>query len=143
MSENTNPVHTLTEQECWDLLKANEFGRLAFHLVGEVHITPINYAVHEGTILFLTSEGSKLLGITMDSDVAFEVDNILPGEHAESVVVRGTARQLEGSEKYVIEQLPLRPWIPTEKHIVVEIKVSELSGRRFDLARPWTHSRPS
>lgn len=141
MTDNTNPVHQLSTQECWDLLRSKEFGRLAFHLVGEVHITPINYAVKGEKIIFMTAEGSKLLGITMNADVAFEVDEILKDEHAISVIARGTARQLEGSEKYVVEELPLRPWVPTAKSCVVEVSVSEISGRRFDLARPWTHAR--
>jgi hypothetical protein len=141
--ENENPIHELADEQCWDLLHQQEFGRLAFHLVGEVHIAPVNYAVDpERRIIFKTSEGSKLLGITMNQDVAFEVDQILPDEHATSVIVRGRAHQLEGKDRYVVEQLPLRPWINTPKFQVVAITVDEISGRRFDLSRPWTHMRP-
>lgn len=142
-NEHENPIHYLSTEDCWDLLRQQEFGRLAFHLVGEVHITPVNYALDpEHRIVFMTSEGNKLLGITMNQDVAFEVDQILPDEHATSVVVRGTAHELEGREKYIVEQLPLRPWVATPKFSVVAIKVDEISGRRFDLSRPWTHMRP-
>ena len=137
----TEPTHVLHPTESWDFLRSREFGRLAFHLVGEVHIAPINYAVEGERIIFLTSEGSKLLGVTMNNDVAFEVDEI-EGEHATSVIVRGRARQLEGHETYVIEQLPLRPWVGTPKYAVVEVTVDEISGRRFDLSRPWRHARP-
>ena len=42
-------VIRLTQDECWDMLRAEEFGRLAFRLVDEVHITPINYAVVRGS----------------------------------------------------------------------------------------------
>ncbi len=141
--ENENPVHVLSDEECWALLRQQEFGRLAFHLASEVHITPLNYAIDpDNRIVFMTSEGSKLLGITMNADVAFEVDQILPDEHATSVIVRGRARELEGAEKYVVEQLPLRPWVHTPKFSVVAVTVDEVSGRRFDLSRPWTHLRP-
>lgn len=141
--ENENPIHVLSDEDCWDLLRQQEFGRLAFHLVGEVHIAPVNYAIDpEHRIVFMTSEGSKLLGIKMNQDVAFEVDQIAPDEHATSVIVRGTARELEGKEKYVVELLPLRPWVNTPKYCVVAITVDEISGRRFDLSRPWTHMRP-
>ncbi len=141
--ENEQPVHVLSDDECWHLLRSQEFGRLAYHLVGEVHIAPINYAIDpDGRIIFLTSEGSKLLGITMNEDVAFEVDQILPDEHATSVIVRGRAKTLEGADRYIVEQLPLRPWIATPKYIVVAVRVDEVSGRRFDLSRPWTHMRP-
>ena len=143
MSENAqNPVHVLDSEACWEMLRSKEFGRLAYHLVGEVHIVPINYAVDEDDrLVFMTAEGSKLLGITMNADVAFEVDQILPDEHATSVIIRGRAHELEGADKYVVEQLPLRPWVHTPKYSVVAVTVDEVSGRRFDLSRPWTHMR--
>ena len=142
LDENETPVHVLSDEQCWDLLRGQEFGRLGYHRVGEVHIAPINYAIDEDDrIIFLTSEGNKLLGITMNEDVAFEVDQILPDEHATSVIVRGRAHELEGRDKYVVERLPLRPWIATPKFSVVAITIDEVSGRRFDLSRPWTHMR--
>ncbi|HET8595808.1 MAG TPA: pyridoxamine 5'-phosphate oxidase family protein, partial [Intrasporangium sp.] len=105
-----------------------------------VHIVPINYAVDGKRLLFLTAEGSKVLGVTMNDDVAFEVDEII-AEHATSVIVRGRAHVLEGDDEYIVEQLPLRPWVGTPKYIVVAVAVDEISGRRFDLSRPWTHAR--
>ena len=56
----------------------------------QVHITPINYVVDKDTLLFRTAEGSKLLGVVMDEDVAFEIDGE-NGHIAWSVIVRGTA----------------------------------------------------
>lgn len=137
-----SPVSTLSRDDSWALLRDNEFGRLAFHLADEVHITPINYAVDaQDRIVVRTAEGSKLLGLTMNADVAFEVDEI--DEHeARSVVVRGRARTLEGHEADETEELPLRPWVDTVKLNVVAISVDELSGRRFSLTRPWRHMRP-
>ena len=64
----------LDQSQCWEFLRSHEFGRLAFHLVDEVHLTPVNYAVDHDTLLFRTAEGSKLLGVVMNPDVAFEVD---------------------------------------------------------------------
>ena len=139
-SNDSNPVHELHPEECWEFLRGREFGRLGYHLADEVHIVPINYAVKDDRLFFLTAEGSKLLGVTMNADVAFEVDEIVD-EHATSVVVRGRAHHLEGSAAWIIDQLPLRPWVDTEKYIVVEIKADELTGRRFDLHRPWLHAR--
>jgi uncharacterized protein len=42
-------------EECWKFLRGHEFGRLAHHLADEV---------------FRTAEGSKLLGVVMNPDVA-------------------------------------------------------------------------
>ena len=137
-----SPVTALSDEECWEFLHGQEFGRLAFHLASEVHIVPINYAIDdEHRIVFRTAEGSKLLGLTMNADVAFEIDEF-DEEHARSVVVRGRASTLEGDEVREIEQLPLRPWVDTAKFNVIAVVVDEISGRHFELTRPWLHMRP-
>lgn len=130
----------LTTERCWELLRADEFGRLAFRMADEVHLVPINYAVDGETILFRTAEGSKLLGVTMHPGVAFEIDSY--GEDsAHSVTVRGTARRLEEDEEHRAELVPLRPWVNTLKYNVVEITPTEITGRAFRLDRPWLHLR--
>jgi len=140
MSEE-NPVHDMTADECWELVRTQEFGRLAFHLADQVHITPINYAVDGETLLFRTAEGSKLLAVVMNPDIAFEIDSYDEDE-AWSVIIRGTARHLDEFEEHRAENVPLRPWVPTLKYDVVEITPREISGRRFDLNRPWLHITP-
>lgn len=141
------PISTMSTEECWAFLKSHEFGRLAFHLSGEVHIAPINYAVYHDpetdarTLLFRTAGGSKLLGVASNSDVAFEADEY-DEERAASVIVRGRARTLDEHEEYRATNVPLRPWVNTQKFVVVEIEVTELSGRRFELTRPWLHMKP-
>lgn len=131
----------LTTQECWDLLRADEFGRLAYRLGDEVHLVPINYAVDGDTILFLTGEGNKLLGVTLHPEVVFEID-AYDDDRAHSVIVRGLARRLEEDEEHRIENIPLRPWVSTPKYNVVEIRPTQLSGFAFVLERPWLHERP-
>ncbi|WP_104105301.1 pyridoxamine 5'-phosphate oxidase family protein [Nocardioides sp. 616] len=131
----------LDEAECWEFLRSHEFGRMAYHLVEEVHIAPVNYAVDHGTLLFRTAEGSKLLGVVMNPDVAFEVDEY-DDRQAVSVIIRGVARKLEEDEEHRAENVPLRPWVTSLKYNVVEVRPTEISGRRFSLAKPWTHMRP-
>ena len=134
-------VTELSPEECWEMLRDEEFGRLAYLLAGEVHITPINYAVEGGSLLFRTAEGNKLLAVVMGSDVALEIDQY--GEdRARSVVVRGPARLLPEDEAHRAENVPLRPWVPTLKYNVVEIEPKVVSGRAFELSRPWLHLRP-
>ncbi|GAB2772872.1 pyridoxamine 5'-phosphate oxidase family protein [Nocardioides salsibiostraticola] len=131
-------VTELTADECWEMLRGEEFGRLAYRLVDEIHITPINYAVEGGSLLFRTAEGNKLLAVVMGSEVAFEIDTY--GEDsARSVVVRGTARLLPEDEAHRSEKVALRPWVPTLKYNVVEITPRVVSGRAFELSRPWLH----
>ena len=141
MNTHDEPVSQLTTEQCWEKLRAQEFGRLAYHLADEVHITPINYAVDGETLIFRTSEGSKLLGVVMSADVAFDIDEF--GEDfASSVIIRGKARKLEEDEEHRAENVPLRPWVPTLKFNVVEITPIEISGREFFLERPWLHMLP-
>ena len=138
------PITRLGTEECWDFLRSHEFGRLAHHLADEVHIAPVNYAVDHDpatgrrSLLFRTAEGSKLLGVVMNPDVAFEVDEIV-GEQATSIVLRGRARRLEEDEEHRAENLPLRPWVGTPKYNVVEITPRVITGRAFHLSRPWLH----
>lgn len=137
-----DPVNLMSDEECWAMLEENEFGRLAFHLVDEVHIVPMNYAVDEHhRLIFRTAEGSKLLGLTMNADVAFEIDEF-GDEHARSVVVHGRASVLEGREASATDTLPLRPWVDTAKFNVVAVVPDEVTGRHFALDRPWTHMIP-
>lgn len=142
MTDN-DPITRLTEDACWERLAGTEFGRLAYHLADEVHIIPINYAVNDRCLYFRTAEGSKLLGVVMNEDVAFEIDNINDdAEVAWSVIARGRARVAEGEEAREVDNLRLRPWVDTEKFNVVAIEVDEVSGREFDLSRPWRRMMP-
>jgi uncharacterized protein len=131
----------LSQDECWELLREHEFGRLAFTVVDEQHLTPINYAVDGETLLFRTAPGSKLLAVALGAEVAFEIDDFA-GETAVSVVVRGRARQLPEDEAHRAENVPLRPWVGSGKYDVVEIAPEVVTGRRFGLHRPWLHLRP-
>jgi uncharacterized protein len=135
------PIEVMTNDECWEFLSTHEFGRLAFHLAEQVHIAPVNYAVDEGTLLIRSAEGSKLLGVVMNPDIAFEVDEF-DGDQALSVVLRGAARKLDEDEEHRAENVPLRPWISSLKYNVIEIAPTSVSGRRFELSRPWLHLTP-
>lgn len=125
----------LDEFTCWERLAGERLGRLAFHLVDEVHIVPINYRADEPRLVFRTAEGNKLLGVAMNSDVAFEIDGIDDdGGRAWSVVARGRARILEGDEAREAGVLGLRPWLGvTDKHQFVAIDVESVTGREYDL----------
>lgn len=136
-------VQEISDLECWELLSERELGRLAYHLLDEVHIVPLNYRAvpRERRLLFRTAEGTKLLGVVMNADVALEVDD-LTGERAWSVVARGRARVLEGPQARAAEATGLRSWLDTPKTRLVAIEVTEITGRRFSLRRPWLRMIP-
>jgi len=131
-SSGESAVRVLSELECWHLLDGASFGRLAVSVRNQPEIFPLNYYADDRTVLFRTSEGTKLLELTINALVAFEGDGYTDTE-AWSVVVKGTARVLESqSEIFAADQLPLTPWIPTLKYVYVRIEPTEITGRRFE-----------
>jgi uncharacterized protein len=133
--EAESPVTILSADECWELLEAEEFGRLAYRLVDEVHVVPINYLADDRALLFRTAGGNKLLAAALHSDVAFEID-WRDDLSAWSVVARGQLRRLPEDQEDRVEDLPLHPWVPTLKYNVVELVPTDVSGRFFQLQRP-------
>ncbi len=134
----TSPVTVLTEPECWELLRKQELGRLAFRHGDGLQILPINYAVAGEHVVFRTGDGSKFSDLMDNGDVAFEVDSSSP-DVAESVVCRGVVVELHGEQALMTDQLRLRPWVVSRKSHIMAIRVGEISGRRFHLTKPWEH----
>ena len=86
---------------------------MAFRLMEEIHIAPINYAAEGRRLLFRTAAGDKLLGVVMGAEGAFEVDRF-EGESARSVVVRGTAHLLSEDDERRAENVPPRSSVSTQ-----------------------------
>ena len=131
MESEIEPVAELSEDECWGLLASNTLGRIALCAANEIDIFPVNYHADGSSILFRTAPGTKLVELTVENKVAFEIDGMHGGK-AWSVVVKGTAKQLEsGSEIDEAELASLEPWIPTLKYRFVRITPTEITGRAF------------
>ncbi|MFC6356218.1 pyridoxamine 5'-phosphate oxidase family protein [Luethyella okanaganae] len=134
MWQGEGEVAELSESQCWDLLRENELGRIATSVGGVVDIFPINYYADGSTILFRTTPGTKLVELTTNEEVAFEVDGHTDVE-AWSVIAKGPAHAIERqSEIAAADAMPLHPWIPTLKYRFVRITPGSLSGRRFQRA---------
>jgi nitroimidazol reductase NimA-like FMN-containing flavoprotein (pyridoxamine 5'-phosphate oxidase superfamily) len=135
MSENLNdPVEALDQETCWELLRSASLGRIAVSFQGEPEIYPVNFVAVDKRLLLRTAQGTKLVKLTINDKVALETDSV--GAHsAWSVVVKGTARAIESQNEIdAANALPLHPLIPTLKYVWVEIKPTEITGRRFQLA---------
>ena len=87
-------VESLDQDECWRLLAASVFGRLA--VVGDdgADIFPINHLVHDHLLYFRSAPGTKIVSLTERPGVAFETDGT-ENRLRWSVVLRGTVRRLE------------------------------------------------
>jgi nitroimidazol reductase NimA-like FMN-containing flavoprotein (pyridoxamine 5'-phosphate oxidase superfamily) len=126
-----NPITVLDRETSWALLRGERFGRLAVSVADHPDIFPVNFYADEDGILIRTAQGTKLLEVTINGAVAFEVDH--HDEHgAWSVVLTGTARVLERADEIdAADELPLRTWIPTLKLVYVRITPTSVEGRRF------------
>ena len=108
MSEDYRIVE-LSDNECWEILDRERFGRLAVAVHGDPDIFPVNFLVDDGKLLMRTE-----------------------GDTAWSVVLKGVARMVESfSETYADDAKHLETWLPSDKPIFVEITPRSLSGRRF------------
>ena len=132
MSTGAEQVVTqLTEAECWQLLSEAKVGRLALAPAGEVDVFPVNFVVSQGALYIRTAPGEKLLELSVNPDVAFEIDG-WDDTSAYSVVVKGVAERLESQiEIDEADQLSLAPWIPTLKYRWVRVNPTAVSGRSF------------
>ena len=129
-----NPVEQMTLEECWERLEAGEFGRLAYRLVDEVHVVPMNYVVDDRALLFRTTAGNKLLSAAMHAEVAFEID-WYDDVSAWSVMARGAAHRLSDRELHRLDSLKGRPWVSSQKLEAIELVPQIVTGRRFVLQR--------
>ena len=139
----------LAVEECWELLDRNAVGRLAVDIAGWPDIFPINYVVDGDTIVFRSGAGTKLAGAVLNRHVAFEIDGYLPDERvAWSVVVKGNASEIESMlDRYRADDLPLFPWVHSDKPDFVRIDPTLVTGRRFQVSadvapEAWTDRLP-
>jgi nitroimidazol reductase NimA-like FMN-containing flavoprotein (pyridoxamine 5'-phosphate oxidase superfamily) len=130
MPESTTALQV---NECWALLRGSEVGRIALVTEAGPEIFPVNFVVDHGSIVFRTTDGTKLEAMSLDQRVAFEVDggDRASGE-ARSVIVKGLGRLIDGAhELFDATGLPLYPWDVAPKHRFVRIEPQAITGRRF------------
>jgi nitroimidazol reductase NimA-like FMN-containing flavoprotein (pyridoxamine 5'-phosphate oxidase superfamily) len=129
---DAQPFTALVPSECSTLLRANDLGRLALAVAGEVDIFPINYAVaDDDTIVFRTAPGTKLAELVIRPSVAFEIDGVVDGRMY-SVIVKGTAEWLSSTADIAAaEALGLKTLAPTWKANWVRITPTWVTGRIF------------
>jgi nitroimidazol reductase NimA-like FMN-containing flavoprotein (pyridoxamine 5'-phosphate oxidase superfamily) len=130
-TEDTTPISSMSEDECWAQLSSNTLGRLATSVDGFPDVFPVNYVVQRRTIVIRTAEGTKLAGVAVNQRVAFEADehDVTQGW---SVVVRGHAHVVSSSaELAAAERAQVLPWTATPKQRFIRIIPVEITGRRF------------
>ncbi|HUE29046.1 MAG TPA: pyridoxamine 5'-phosphate oxidase family protein [Solirubrobacteraceae bacterium] len=133
-------MQQLDRAECMELLAGNRFGRLA--VTGGAaapSIRPVNYAFDEASqsLVFRTTEGSKLQALLNSSRAAFEIDEVDPATGTGwSVIVLGVTEVISNpTERRRLEKLGLESWAPGSKPHWVRIRAWTVSGRRIVQAK--------
>ena len=127
------------EAECMRLISAGGVGRIGYTGRFGPTVVPVNYAVHEGTIVFRTGQHSPMgedlrTGIEhAESKVAFEIDEISPAtREGWSILVQGRAHPVDSdAERASVMQSGVEPWAGGEKELFVRVTPTRITGRRI------------
>jgi uncharacterized protein len=88
MTVDTQPVTELSADESWQLISAMSLGRLVTVVAGRPELFPVNFVVQRSTVLFRTSEGTKLFSAV--AEAAVRPDHAI-GDQWASLPVRSRA----------------------------------------------------
>ena len=128
-----NGLEILSPDQCRDLLRRTTVGRVAVTVAALPAIFPVNYAVSDDQIVFLTGEGTKLRAALERAVVAFQIDHIDESTGSGwSVMAIGLAEEITDPEEIrAAEHLGLHPFAAGDRSHFVRIRPEFLSGRRI------------
>jgi nitroimidazol reductase NimA-like FMN-containing flavoprotein (pyridoxamine 5'-phosphate oxidase superfamily) len=128
-------VHHIATEECYELLRTHEIGRLGIIAEHYPLVLPVNYAL-DGTTLVIRTHAGTILRAAEHANVTVEVDEIDRRTRSGwSVLVRGQAEEV--GEHHRAELIArtrasgVEPWAPGEKGHWVRIIAHEVTGRRI------------
>jgi nitroimidazol reductase NimA-like FMN-containing flavoprotein (pyridoxamine 5'-phosphate oxidase superfamily) len=125
-------LEILDEDECLRLLRMARVGRVAITIGAAAAILPVNFVMVGGDIMFFTGPGTKLDAARAGSMVSFEADEVDADSCIGwSVLAVGRAELTDGTLRPRVEALGLCPWAAGQRHDLVRIRPTFLSGRRI------------
>ncbi len=125
----TRHLSDLSTEECWRLAATRPVGRLGWQSHDGVTIVPVNITVADEMVHLRTAAYSTIAREVAGRPVAVEVDELDEETHTGwSVLMRGRAA--------LVRDLPPgspepEPWPSARRPLLVEIDVTEISGRRL------------
>jgi nitroimidazol reductase NimA-like FMN-containing flavoprotein (pyridoxamine 5'-phosphate oxidase superfamily) len=132
-------LEELDEAECLKLIAPGGIGRLAFAGRFDLTVLPVNYKLHDGSILFRTTQDGATdedlrTGIRhAEFRVAFEVDDFdLTTREGWSVLVQGPAHHVDSeSERAEAQAAGVVPWPDGVREHFIRITPARITGRRI------------
>lgn len=133
-----NGLEILSREECLELLRTREIGRVSTSLRALPVVLPVTYTLDDDAIVFRTGVGTKFYAATRNAVVAFEVDDFDEATRSGwSVMVVGEASEItDPGDLQRVRNLPLDPWIGNGNDLdrYIHIPVVHVSGRRIRAA---------
>jgi nitroimidazol reductase NimA-like FMN-containing flavoprotein (pyridoxamine 5'-phosphate oxidase superfamily) len=132
-------LEELTEAESLQLIEQAEIGRIGFSGRYGPVITPVNYKIVDGSVVFRTAVGSPLgedlrTGIAhAEYKVAFEIDDFSSVERTGwSVLVQGSAHHVDSeAERASMSEAGVEAWPGGDREAFLRIIPSRITGRRI------------
>jgi nitroimidazol reductase NimA-like FMN-containing flavoprotein (pyridoxamine 5'-phosphate oxidase superfamily) len=129
----------LDEATCLKLISPGGVGRLAYASRFGLVVIPVNYRLHEKTIVFRTAPGSPMdedlrTGIAdAEYRVAFEIDEVdTQAREGWSVLIQGSAHHVESPEEHAsVATAGVEPWPGGDKELFLRITPARITGRRI------------
>ena len=136
MAATVPVIRFLDRDRCLELLREGCVGRIAVVVNGVPEITPVNYALLDGDIVFRSGTGTKLHAALMSQPVSFEVDRIDEAHRTGwSVLVSGNSSVIEDVDELArAEELDIDTWAPGTRDDFVRVRAELVFGR--EISRP-------
>ena len=131
-------LEELDEAECLRLIASGGIGRIGYSGRYGPTVTPVNYQLYDGTIVFRTTSDSATdedlrTGIAnAEYKVAFEIDDFdTAARTGWSVLIQGSAHHVESEDERVsMVDAGVDPWPGGGRDLFLRITPSRITGRR-------------
>ena len=132
-------LEKLDEAECLRLISPGGIGRIAFTGRFGPTVLPVNYQLHQGTIVFRTVEDSPTdedlrTGIAdAEYKVAFEIDDFsMAAREGWSVLIQGALHHVDSeAERASVRESGVQPWASGPRELYLRVIPSRITGRRI------------
>jgi nitroimidazol reductase NimA-like FMN-containing flavoprotein (pyridoxamine 5'-phosphate oxidase superfamily) len=136
-------LEELDEAECLRLITPGGIGRIAYSGRYGPTVLPVNYRLHQGTIVFRTAQDSPTdedlrTGIAhAEYKVAFEIDDFdIAAREGWSVLVQGPVHHVESdAERASVVAAGVETWPGGDRELFLRIVPSRITGRRIRRAQ--------
>jgi nitroimidazol reductase NimA-like FMN-containing flavoprotein (pyridoxamine 5'-phosphate oxidase superfamily) len=136
MAASVPVIRFLDRDRCFELLGQACVGRIAVTVNGVPEITPVNYALLDGDVVFRSGTGTKLHAALTSQPVSFEVDRIDETKRTGwSVLISGSSSVIDDADELArAEALDIDAWAPGTRDTFVRVGAALVVGR--EITRP-------